>query len=161
VEDVAHVARLDSVAVDGDANNVWCDVPDWGGIGARRLVRAESGRLGGSVWEIAPGGAQFVYHYHAGTEELLVVLRGSPTVQTREGERVLAEGDVLPFPSGPAGGHRFRNDGAEATRLLVVAAHAQPDVSVYPEIGKVATIVDGEHTFFRADDAVEHAGPED
>ena len=147
--------------MDGDARNVWCDVPDWGGIGARRLVRSESDRLGASVWELAPGGGQFVYHYHAGTEELLVVLRGRPTVQTPEGEIVLEEGDVLPFEAGPAGGHRFRNDGDVPARVLVVAAHAQPDVAFYPEVGKVAAIVGGVHTFFRAADAVEHAGPED
>ena len=37
---------------------------------------------------------------------------------------------------------------------------ATTDVAEYPETGKVATIVDGSHAYFRAADAVEHAGPE-
>jgi quercetin dioxygenase-like cupin family protein len=89
-----------------DATNVWDDVPDWGGIGALRLVRSSSNALGASVWEIQPGGSQFVYHFHHGSEELLVVLRGTPTVRMHNSERVLAEGDVVPFPGGRRAGIR-------------------------------------------------------
>jgi uncharacterized cupin superfamily protein len=142
-----------------DATNVWDDVPDWGGIGARRLARSTSG-LGASIWEVQPGGSQFVYHFHHGSEELLVVLRGAPTVRTPNGDRELAEGDVLSFPRGPDGGHQIRNDGDTVTRVLVVSTNVSPDVAEYPETGKIATIVDGQHTFHRSADAVEHAGPE-
>lgn len=55
-------------------HNVWDEVPDWGGIGALRLDRADAG-LGASVWELQPGASQFVYHFHHGSDELLVVLR--------------------------------------------------------------------------------------
>lgn len=143
-----------------DASNVWDEVPDWGGVGARRLVRAPDGSLGASIWELQPGGSQLVYHFHHGSEELLVVLAGSPTVETHDGERVLAEGDVLPFPRGPGGGHRIRNDGASVARVLLVSTNASPDLVEYPETGKLAAIVDGRHRFFRTGDAVEHAGPE-
>jgi uncharacterized cupin superfamily protein len=143
-----------------DATNVWDDIPDWGGIGARRLVRPESSALGASIWELQPGGAQFVYHFHHGSEELLVVLRGTPTVRMHDGERMLVEGDVVPLPRGPEGGHQVRNDGGEAARVLIVSTNVSPDVAEYPETGKVATIVDGKHTYHRVTDAVEHAGPE-
>lgn len=145
----------------GDAGNIWDEVPDWGGVGARRLVRAPDGLLGGSVWELQPGASQFVYHFHYGTEELLIVLRGAPTVRMHEGDRTLAEGDVVPFPRGPAGGHQVRNDGDSVARVLIVAAHADPDVAEYPETGKIAAVVHGEHRFHRTADAVEHAGPEE
>jgi uncharacterized cupin superfamily protein len=147
--------------VTGDAANVWDEVPAWGGgIGARRLVRASGGTLGASVWELQPGAAQFVYHFHHGPEELLVVLRGRPTVRMPDGDRVLDEGDVVPFPRGPTGGHQIRNDGEVTARVVIVAAHANPDVAEYPGTGKVAIVVDGEHRFHRVEDAVEHAGPE-
>lgn len=152
---VAHYDREVS-----DATNVWDDVPDWGGIGALRLVRSSSNALGASVWEIQPEGSQFVYHFHRGSEELLVVLRGTPTVRMHDSERVLAEGDVVPFPRGPEGGHQIRNDSDDVARVLIVSAHANPDVAEYPETGKVSMIVDGKHTYHRAADAVEHAGPE-
>jgi len=144
-----------------EATNVWADVPHWGGgVGARRLVRAPGGSLGASLWELEPGAAQFVYHFHHGTEELLVVLRGQPTVRMHDGDRELAEGDVVPFPRGPEGGHQIRNDGDSPARVLIVAAMADPDVAEYPDTGKLAVVVDGQHRFHRAADAVEHAGPE-
>jgi uncharacterized cupin superfamily protein len=143
-----------------DATNVWDEVPDWGGVGARRLVRSGSGGLGASVWELQPGATQFVYHFHHGSDELLVVLRGRPTVRMHDGDRVLAEGDVVPLPRGPEGGHQIRNDGAETARVLIVSTNVSPDVAEYPDTGKVATIVDGDHRFHRAGDEVEHAGPE-
>jgi len=140
-------------------DNVWDEVPDWGGVGALRLDRAEAG-LRASVWELQPGASQFVYHFHHGSDELLVVLRGTPTVRMHDGDRALREGDVVSFPRGPAGGHQIRNDGGDVARVLIVSSNASPDVAEYPETGKVAWIVDGEHHFHRASDAVEHAGPE-
>jgi uncharacterized cupin superfamily protein len=143
-----------------DARNIWDKVPDWGGVGARRLVRVPGGSLGASLWELQPGGSQFVYHFHHGTEETLIVLRGTPTVRMNDGDHRLAEGDVVPFPRGPEGGHQIRNDGDAPARVLIVAANANPDVAEYPETGKLAAVVDGEHRFHRVADAVEHAGPE-
>jgi uncharacterized cupin superfamily protein len=141
------------------ASNVWDEVPDWGGVGALRLDRADGG-LGAAVWELGPGSSQFVYHFHHASEELLVVLRGTPTVRMHDGDHVLREGDVVPFPRGPAGGHQIRNDCDSVARVLIVSSNANPDVAEYPETGKVAYVVDGRHHFHRVGDAVEHAGPE-
>ena len=147
--------------MDDHATNIWADVPQWGGgVGARQLVRTPSGSLGASLWELQPGASQFVYHFHHGTEELLVVLRGRPTVRMYDGDRQLAEGDVVPFPRGPEGGHQLRNDSDQPARVVIVAAHADPDVAEYPETGKLAAVVEGRHRFHRVADAVEHAGPE-
>jgi uncharacterized cupin superfamily protein len=140
-------------------SNVWDEVPDWGGVGALRLER--KGALGASVWEFQPGHGQFVYHFHHGSEEMLVVLRGEPTVRLHDGSRQLHEGDVLQLPRGPEGGHQIRNDGTETARVLIVSTNANPDVAEYPDTGKAAMIVDGEHRVHRTADAVEHAGPED
>jgi uncharacterized cupin superfamily protein len=110
-----------------DARNVWDEIPDWGGVGARRLVRA--GTLGGSVWEFQPGQGQFVYHFHHASEELLVVLRGAPTVRLQDGDRELKEGDVVGFPRGAEGGHQIRNESDEVARVLIVSTNADPDVA--------------------------------
>jgi hypothetical protein len=113
------------------AHNVWDDVPDWGGVGALRLDRA--GALGAAVWELQPGQSQFVYHFHHASEELLLVLRGAPTVRMHDGE--------------------------ETARVLIVSTNANPDVAEY-DSGKLAAIVDGKLRVFRLADAVEHAGPD-
>jgi uncharacterized cupin superfamily protein len=135
-------------------SHVWDEVPDWGGVGALRLERR--GRLGASVWELRPGGVNW-NHFHHGSEELLVVLKGRPTVRTPEGERELCEGDVLTFPPGPGGAKEIRNDTDEAARVLIVSTNAEPDVSEYPDVGKIGISVGrDEWRLFRPSDAVEY-----
>jgi uncharacterized cupin superfamily protein len=90
----------------------------------------------------------------------LIVLRGAPTVRMHDGDHVLREGDVVPFPKGPEGGHQIRNDGEAVTRVVIVSSNVSPDVAEYPETGTIAAVVDGQHRFHRVADAVEHAGPE-
>jgi uncharacterized cupin superfamily protein len=145
-----------------DAENVWAEVPDWGGVGARRLVRPEGGSLGASIWELQPGGSQFVYHFHHGSEELILVLRGQPIVRLHDGDRQLREGDVVPLPRGPAGGHQVRNEGTEVVRILIVSTNVRPDVAEYPETGKIGLLASesDEWEFHRRSDAAPHSGPE-
>jgi len=131
--------------------------PTGGGVGARRLVRA--GTLGGSVWEFQPGQGQFVYHFHHASEELLVVLRGAPTVRLPDGDRELKEGDVVGFPRGAEGGHQIRNESDEVARVLIVSTNADPDLAEY-DSGKVGVWIEGSGRFFRMEDAVEHSGAE-
>ena len=146
-----------------DADNIWDDVPDWGGIGARRLIRAEGGSLGATIWEVQPGGSQFVYHYHHGSEELIIVVRGQPTVRLHDGDRRLDEGDVVPLPRGPAGGHQIRNDTADVARVLIVSSNVRPDIAEYPDTGKVGLLSDNrsEWEYHRRADAAQHAGSDE
>ena len=145
-----------------DAENLWAaDVPDWGGVGARRLVRADGGSLGGSIWEFQPGGSQFVYHFHHGSEERILVLRGEPIVRLHDGEHQLREGEVVPLPRGPDGGHQIRNETDEVARVLIVSSNTRPDVAEYPETAKLGVALEGaEWEFHRRDDAAPHPGPE-
>ena len=135
-------------------SNVWDDVPDWGGVGARRLDR--KGTLSASIWEIHPGGENW-NHFHHGSEELLIVLRGRPTIRTQEGERVLAEGDVVTFPPGPDSAHAITNGTSEVARVIIVSTNVVPDVSEYPDAGKVGINTgDDEWRLFRPSDSVEY-----
>jgi uncharacterized cupin superfamily protein len=140
-----------------DASNIWDDVPDWGGAGARRLVRVGRG-LGGSIWEFQPGQPEYVFHFHHGSDELLVVLRGEPTLRMRDGERRLREGDVVPLPRGPEGGRAISNPTDSVVRILMFSSNADPDVAEYPETGKIGVITDGATwEFFRRKDSAERA----
>jgi uncharacterized cupin superfamily protein len=56
-------------------------------------------RIGCSLFELPPGEAAYPYHFHYADEELLIVLRGRPTLRTPEGRRELAEGEVAAIPS--------------------------------------------------------------
>jgi uncharacterized cupin superfamily protein len=110
---------------------------DWSGGGglAKRLVE-RGPLLGASVYELRTG-EFMIFHYHHGSEELLVVLRGRPTLRTFDGERQLEEGDVVHFPQGPDGAHGFRNDTEEPVRCLVAGTRVSPEVVEYPDLGKV------------------------
>ena len=68
----------------------WDALDDWSGGGAKSTRLVERGpQLGASVYELGPGNTA-AYHFHHGSEELLIVLRGRPTLRTPEGERQLA-----------------------------------------------------------------------
>jgi len=92
-----------------------------------------------------------------GEEECCIVITGTPTLRTPEGERTLAEGDVVTFPRGPKGAKEIRNEGDEVARVLIVSTNAVPDVSEYPDVGKVGIRVDHDDwKLFRPSDAVEY-----
>lgn len=91
---------------------------------------------------------------------MVVVLRGTPTLRTPDGERALAEGDVIVFPRGPEGAKGIVNESDTTARVLIVSTNSDPDVTEYPDSGKVGHVVGGELRVHRAADAVDHAGPE-
>jgi uncharacterized cupin superfamily protein len=125
----------------GMGDNIWTDDwdegEDWSGGGSKskRLPRGE--QLGATVYELGPGNF-VVYHFHHAAEEMLVVLDGELVMKTEEGERVVRRGEVVVFPTGPAGAHAFRNDGEATCRYLMASTHPSPEVVEYPELGQIA-----------------------
>ena len=67
---------------------------------------------------------------------------------------------MVVFPRGLAGAKGIRNESDTTARVLIVSTNADPDVTEYPDTGKVGHVVGGELRVHRAADAVEHAGPE-
>jgi uncharacterized cupin superfamily protein len=125
-------------------NNIWSDVwdpaeEDWSGGGgvSKRLPRAaERPGLGATVYELDPGNF-VVYHFHHAWEELLVVLRGRPTLRTPEGERQLGEGESVYFPLGAEGAHGVKNETEEAVRYLMASTISSPEVVEYPDLRQI------------------------
>lgn len=133
-----------------------------------RARRARLGRqagaehLGASLFELEPGCAAFPLHYHLGNEELLVVLSGEPVLRGLDGERGLAEGEVVSFPVGERGAHQIVNRGAAPARILIVSEMSAPDVVVRPESRKIGAFGrppgapgNGFHDVYYRRDAVE------
>jgi uncharacterized cupin superfamily protein len=115
----------------------WDALDDWSGGGAKTKRLVERGpTLGASLYELGPGNS-VAYHFHHGSEELLIVLRGQPTLRTPEGERQLAEGEVVHFSVGPDGAHGVRNDTDDEVRYIVAGIRVSPEVAEYPDIGKI------------------------
>jgi uncharacterized cupin superfamily protein len=127
----------------GDAN-IWSDEwdeagEDWSGGGGRskRLPRAEERPgLGVTVYELDPGNF-VIYHFHHAWEELLVVLRGRPTLRTPGGERVLDEGESVYFPLGADGAHGLRNETEAPVRFLMASTISSPEVCEYPDLRQI------------------------
>jgi uncharacterized cupin superfamily protein len=117
-------------------DNVWAELEESGeGVRGKRLRRTDGYPLAAAVWELAPGSDGVDYHFHHGTEELLIVLRGRPTLRTADGERQLEEGEVVHFPPGPQGAHTVVNRTDADVRYVMVGAHASPDIIEYPDKG--------------------------
>jgi uncharacterized cupin superfamily protein len=132
-----------------------------------RALRARIGhqlgteRLGISLWELPPGEAAYPYHWHLVEEELVIVLRGTPSLRTPDGWRDLPEGEVLSFLTGEDGAHQFVNRTGEPVRLLALSTHGQPDIVIYPDSGKLGASErlprgGGLRESFRLDDAVDY-----
>lgn len=100
--------------------------------------------LGATLYELEPGERTFPYHYEWGCEEWLLVVAGTPTVRTPEGECELAPGDTICFPEGPAGAHLLSNVSDSAVRVLILSNKARPAVAVYPDSDKVGIWTDAE-----------------
>ena len=121
--------------------NIWTDewdaTDDWSGGGAKSKHLVDRGPLlGASLYELGPGNSA-AFHFHHGSEELLIVLRGRPTLRTPEGERQLKEGEVVHFPVGPDGAHGLRNDTDELVRYIVAGIRVSPEVVEYPDVKKI------------------------
>jgi uncharacterized cupin superfamily protein len=122
--------------------NIWSD--DWGeqgedwsgGGGLEKGLVARGPLLGASLYELGPGNF-VVYHAHHGSEELLVVLCGRPTLRTADRERQLDEGAVVHFPPGRDGAHGLRNDTDESVRYVMAGTRMSPEVVEYPDLGQL------------------------
>lgn len=132
----------------------------------KKLAAAAGGeRLGCSLYELPPGSKSWPFHYHTGNEEALYVLAGEGTLRLGGGSHPLRAGDYVALPAGEAGGHRVINDGDDPLRYLALSTMDDPDVTVYPDSGKVGVFAgaapggEGErtvHGYFREDDAVSY-----
>ena len=110
------------------------------GVRGRRLRRQPGASLSAAVWELEPGAIQAPYHFHHGGEELVIVLRGTPTLRSPEGERELKEGEVVHFPRGPEGAHQLSNRSDDVVRYVMAAAQGTPEIIEYPDSGKIAAM---------------------
>jgi uncharacterized cupin superfamily protein len=99
--------------------------------------RLRGEKMGATLYELPPGMKSFPYHWHRGIEELLVVLDGTPTLRTPEGERQLERGDMVSFPRASEGAHKLWNDTDEPVRFVMLSTAVEYDVVHYPDSDKV------------------------
>jgi len=124
-------------------NNIWREeLPpssEWqNGTQSDRVGRGDI--LAARVHVIPPGGRGGPLHFHHGNEEMLIVLKGRPSLRTVSGVRQLNEGEVVVFRVGPDDAHSCQNDTDEPVRYLFVSNNASPDAVEYPELGLLSVM---------------------
>jgi uncharacterized cupin superfamily protein len=102
-----------------------------------RRKRVAGDQLGASLYALPPGQATFPYHYELGNDELLVVVAGTPTLRSPEGERELKLGDCVLLPSGEAGAHQLINRSNDEVRVLLVSNFVMPRAAVQVDSRKM------------------------
>jgi uncharacterized cupin superfamily protein len=147
---VTEIVNLYELVPEGDD----ADPPGYRSRMARFGPSIGAEQLGGSVYELDPGDSVCPYHYEHPEEEWLLVLSGRPTLRDPDGERELAEGDLVCFLEGPEGAHKVTNRTQETVRILMLSTKATTAVAVYPDSNKVGVWPLGK--LFRIEDAVDY-----
>jgi uncharacterized cupin superfamily protein len=136
----ATVSVADHVVAEADLDWDEYDPPRAGHRFRRKQLGAAAGgeRLGTSLYEVPPGRRTWLPHYHTGNEEAIYVLagEGTATLGVDRDEYALSSGDYVALPAGEAGYHDVVA-GDETLRYLLVSTMEEPDVTVYPDDGKV------------------------
>ena len=94
-------------------------------------------RIGATIYSLGPGQSNCPYHYEYPDEEWLVVLEGTLTVRTPDGDHEVAAGEAVCFPEGPDGAHKLTNRTDSPVRLLMLSTKNNPGVAVYPDSDKI------------------------
>jgi uncharacterized cupin superfamily protein len=124
------------------------DTYRWRGARVGKAIGGQE--IGACLYELADGERTYPYHFHHGNEEWLFVVAGTPSVRTPDGERTLRAGDLIAFLRGPRGAHRVTGPGT----VLVLSEKCLPDITEYPDSGKVGVRHLGPSQNFLAGDAV-------
>jgi uncharacterized cupin superfamily protein len=140
------------------------DTRDQPGFSARRAKVGFQGgavKTGLSYWEVDPGEAAYPYHAHLTEEEIIVVIKGTPSLRTPAGWRDLEEGEVVVFPTGEQGAHQIVNRSDETIRFLAFSNSGDPEIVIQIDAGKVGAFErpadgGGMKLWFREADAVEY-----
>ena len=105
--------------------------------------------IGATLSEVEPGDKLWPYHTHYLNEEWVIVLRGTPTLRTHEGESTLQEGDVVCFPRGKEGAHQISNPTDSPIRVLMLSSMVRGEIIEYVDTGKLlAKDIDDEDIMF-------------
>ena len=136
-----------------DAINIFSAENPEGRVDVARAVGSAATAM--FIYDLEPGRSQSPYHYEY-EEEWVLVVDGTVVVRTPDGEHVLERGDLVCFPSGPAGAHKLTNQSDSPARTLMFSSSRVPAVSVYPDSNKIGVWPGNEvdELVFRRDTAV-------
>ena len=86
------------------------------------------GRYNGNEVRLAKLQGEFIWHSHAETDELFLVLKGRLTIEFRDGVRTLDPGEFLVVPKGV----EHRPVAPEEVELLIMDREGEPNTGAEP-----------------------------
>jgi uncharacterized cupin superfamily protein len=90
-------------------------------------------QFGVNLSRLDPGAVSSLRHWHTGEDEFLLILEGTPTLVTDDGERVLGPGLAAGFPAHTENGHRLENRSDKPVIYVEVGTRSARDVVTYPD----------------------------
>ena len=110
-----------------------------------------------SVYEIPPHKSAYPYHFHHNNEETFYILNGEGVLRTPDGDRKVTAGELLFFPTGPAGAHKLTNC-SDTENLVYIdfdVVH-DVDIAVYPDSNKIGVWGMGINQIYPQGEAVDY-----
>ena len=110
-----------------------------------------------SVYEIPPHKSAYPYHFHHNNEETFYILSGEGVLRTPDGERKVTAGELLFFPTGPAGAHKLTNS-SDTENLVYIdfdVVH-DVDITIYPDSDKIGVWGMGINQLYSQGEAVDY-----
>lgn len=106
----------------------------------RKALGAAAGgrKLGCSLYEVPPGKKAWPFHAHMANEEAIYVLAGEGRLRLHDADVPVRAGSYAAFRIGEA--HALLNTGEGPLRYLCLSTMIEPDVTVYPDTGKIGVI---------------------
>ena len=110
-----------------------------------------------SVYEHPPHKSAYPYHFHHKNEETFYILSGEGILRTPEGEKKVTAGELLFFPTGPAGAHKLTNSSdTEALIYIDFDVVHDVDITVYPDSDKIGVWGMGINRLYPQAEAVDY-----
>ncbi|WFL76023.1 cupin domain-containing protein [Altererythrobacter arenosus] len=95
-------------------------------------------KLGASHVVLKPGAWSSQRHWHAGQDELVIMLEGEAVLVEDEGESTVRPGDVLAWPAGESNGHHLQNrSDRDCVFVAISGGERDEDRGEYPDIDMV------------------------
>ncbi len=111
-----------------------------------------------AIYEIPPGKTNYPYHYHLKNEEIFYIISGEGMVETADGPKKIAAGDIMICPPTARGAHRITNT-SDSEKLVYIDFDTMnmPEVAFYPHSEKIGVRAgEDEMEYYKRDTKVDY-----